>query len=252
MTDNPEISQGGADDAPTLYPYAGIPLSPNGISALILELFAGKTVERQEIVDLVLRTHLERGGAQPRAADFPRSVKKALENLKRDRIVSNPAFGFWQIQASEPGEENEEFDSLDSIPTTEDLESEELTSAAEIVLGQGRSAVYVYYYSAYRDSALYKGDAEWPCKIGRTDRDPLNRVISQAATALPEYPHMAIIFWTDSPSKWESLLHNVLSIRGKAMSQAPGREWFMTSIDEIISIINFVMVSHSATESVTV
>ena len=86
MTDNPEISEGGADDAPSLYPYAGIPLSPNGISALILELFAGKTVERQEIVDLVLRTHLERGGAQPRAADFPRSVKKALENLKRNKL----------------------------------------------------------------------------------------------------------------------------------------------------------------------
>lgn len=248
MTNYPEASQEVASDAPSTYPYAGIPLSPNGISALILELFSGKTVERQEIVDVVLYTHLERGGAQPRAADFPRSVKKALENLKRDGIASNPAFGFWQVQTSETQDEGEEINSVDSTSSPEDLESEELVSAADVVLGKGRSAVYVYYYPAYRDAALQKGEVEWPCKIGRTDRDPLNRVISQAATALPEYPHMAIILWTDAPSKWELLLHNILSIRGKAMAQAPGSEWFMTSIDEIIGIIDFVMGTQSATE----
>lgn len=251
MTNHPETSQEVAVDLPTIYPYAGIPLSPNGISALILELFSGKTVERQKIVDLILSTHLERGGAQPRAADFPRSVKKALANLKRDGIASNPAFGFWQIQTSEAQDGGDEIDSVDSSSSPEDLElenieSEELESAADVVLGKGRSAVYVYYYSAYRDAARQKGEVEWPCKIGRTDRDPLNRVISQAATALPEYPHMAIILWTDAPSKWESLLHNILSIRGKAMSQAPGSEWFMTSIDELIGIINFITGAQSS------
>jgi len=256
MTNAPDIFEELAADAPSVYPYAGIPLSPNGISALILELFSGKTVERQEIVDLVLRTHIERGGAKPRSADFPRSVKKALANLKKSGIASNPAFGFWQIQGSEPmdddddegGDENH----IEPASSPEDLESEELVSAADIVLGKGRSAMYVYYYPAYRDAARQKLQFEWPCKIGRTDRDPLNRVISQAATALPEYPHMGIILWTDSPSKWESLLHNILRIRGKTISQAPGSEWFMTSIDEIIEIIDFVMRTQTATDLKTV
>lgn len=68
-------------------------------------------------------------------------------------------------------------------------------------------AVYVYYLPTYRLRAKEQGEKAWPCKIGRTDGDPLSRVLSQAATALPERPRIAIIIRTSYPIPWETALH---------------------------------------------
>lgn len=211
---------------------------PAGIQELVLELFSGKTVERQVIVDSVRNAHTSRGGAEPRAADFPRSVKKALANLKLAGIATNPSYGFWQIKSRDgvaiqvPPISNETDDP--------DGDSLELEPDADVVLGTGPSAVYVYYYNAYREHALQSNLDRWPCKVGRTDMDPLNRVTSQAATALPEHPHIAVILRTPEPSPWESAIHDILTIRGHAKDDSPGSEWFLTSPEEILEIIRFI------------
>jgi len=223
---------------PEPYRYQGQPLMPAGIQELILELFSGETVERQVIVESVRNAHISRGGAEPRTADFPRSVKKALANLKLAGIATNPSFGFWQIKSRD----GVVIQLLPISNETDDPEDEslDLEPDADVVLGTGTSAVYVYYYNTYREYALQSNLDRWACKVGRTDRCPLNRVLSQAATALPEYPHIAIILRTSKLSPWESVIHDILTIRGHAKNDAPGSEWFITSPSEILDIIRII------------
>jgi hypothetical protein len=92
----------------------------------------------------------------------------------------------------------------------------------------------------YRVKAISENEVVWPCKIGRTDRDPLQRVLSQASTALPEKPHISLIVKTDVASHLEAALHGILTVRNRRIDSAPGTEWFLTSPDEVLEIVKFV------------
>ena len=72
---------------------------------LIKELFAGKTVQKQEIMKAVDREHLKRGG-KPSMARFHHPVTLALSNMRQHGSVENPNFGYWSILPDAPkGEE---------------------------------------------------------------------------------------------------------------------------------------------------
>jgi hypothetical protein len=169
------------------YRYAGQPLTPAIASELIQELFVGRIAERHRIVDSVVRTHRERGGLDPRAKDTPRLVKKALSNLERSGPAANPSFGQWKIAAADG-------QAVVAEPDRSASESDEdvlVPQPAEVVLGEGEDSVYLYYFESYRRLAGLDQKAHFPCKIGRSERDPLLRVLSQSSTALPEYPKIA-------------------------------------------------------------
>lgn len=105
-----------------------------------------------------------------------------------------------------------------------------------VELGEGPEAVYLYYLPTYRTLAEKNKRTIWPCKIGRTSRDPLSRIASQAATALPEPPYMAAVLWTDALLEWERAFHGVLAARGKRVLKALGVEWSETSPTEFVEI----------------
>lgn len=220
------------------YPFLGQPLMPEAIQQWILSLFSGQSVERKKIVESVLKAHRSRGGAEPNAADFPRSVKQALGNLNRAGKATKGAKGWWSINSEEDvvnpvlPMSNESDKAVGEPPEPE--------PPADHVFGTGTSSVYVYYYDNYRKNALLSNLDRWPCKVGRTDTDPLYRVISQAATALPELPHIAIILRTSNASRWESAIHLHLTERGLVKKDAPGSEWFNTSPEEILNIIRSI------------
>jgi hypothetical protein len=226
------------------YRYHGQPLTPASIKELIIELFNGKVVERRIIVEEVLRTHLERGGNKPRASDYPRSVKKALSELQDDGYAKNPSYGYWRIYSPEvllTGEP--EAHSVGPVTCTLEPDEDKPLApdmTADVIVGDGTSAVYLYYLPSYRISAKERAEGRWPCKIGRTDSDPLTRIISQAATALPERPHIALIIKTPNPGAWESAIHGALSVRGLQIDDVPGSEWFLTSPDEVLEFVWFI------------
>lgn len=224
------------------YRFQGQPLTPAAIEALILELFTGKLVERRVIVTEVLRVHLARGGTRPRAADLPRSVKKALATMHESGLADNPSYGHWRIRAPKVGSSGDgQIASPEPVITFAAEEPKAETplapeAVADLVVGEGPSAVYLYYLPTYRVRAQERGETVWPCKIGRTDRDPLTRVLSQASTALPERPHIALVVRTRHPGAWESALHGVLTLRGLRMEEVPGSEWFLTSPEEVLEL----------------
>jgi len=219
----------------TPYKYQGIPLMPSAIQELILELYPGQTVRREVIVDGVRHAHVSRGGLDSNAADFPRSVKKALANLKSRGQAINPAKAIWRI-SGEPPQDIE----CEPAPVIQTESESPSNYDADHVFGAGRSAIYVYYFDTYEQKAIADGSMFWPCKIGRTDRDPLTRVLSQSSTALPEFPHFSILFYTDTPSVWEHAIHKILCLRGRTTVDAPGTEWFDTCPAEILTIIEFI------------
>ena len=101
-------------------------------------------------------------------------------------------------------------------------------------IGDGNSSVYAYYYPKYRKN----GEADFPIKIGRSIDYP-DRIKAQT-TGMPEKPEVSVVWRTDQPEAAERLLHGLLKFRGKHKLDAPGREWFRTSPDEIRQIIECI------------
>ena len=214
------------------YKLRGLPITSTGIQELILELFLGKTVERHEIVAAVEKTHLERGGAASRTK-VTNTVMRSLASLRDGGYASNPAHGFWRLSNRQGTQEATQALVLPCMEI-------EAVPRAEATLGIGESSVYLYYYPTYRRDAQNNGRKTWPCKIGRSDRDPINRIYSQASTALPEPPVIGLLLRTSLPSQWEHVLHYILALRGRIVEDAPGEEWFNTSPDEIVELIVYI------------
>ncbi|MDD9973252.1 MAG: tetratricopeptide repeat protein [Candidatus Poribacteria bacterium] len=87
------------------YRYSGRPLTPRIAQELIQELFAGQTVQRQELVKAVDEAHLARGGQPKRSKLHP--VERALTAMKRTGLAENPRHGFWFIPIASTGVNNQ-------------------------------------------------------------------------------------------------------------------------------------------------
>lgn len=218
------------------YKFKNIPLTPSIAEGLILETFSGQIVERHQIVDKVVQLHKSRGGRDAQTADVTRTVKKALENLKKSSQANNLSQGFWEIISTTVDLQNTNGlrDNSELSPITS------LSLNAEKIVGVGTNAVYVYYFLTYRDLATINNAVRWPCKIGRSDRDPMLRVLSQASTALPERPTIALLIRTDDASSLEAALHAILILRGQRCINSPGNEWFDTTPNEVMQMLDFI------------
>ena len=206
------------------YEYVEKPLTPGIARKLIQELFAGQTVQKQEMMRIVEETHQERGGL-PSQAQRNNPVTLALYDLGQKGEASNPdKNGNWLIPSSA-----EDDDSVDPEPNNLDLDPEK-------IIGSGKQSVYLYYYPAYKRLAKLQDQEVWPCKIGKTRYDAGSRIKSQTRTALPEYPKVGLIIKTDELRLMENTIQNILKLQGKHKQDAPGAEWFITSPSEVEQI----------------
>ena len=203
------------------YEYAERSLTPRIAQHLIVELFAGQTVQKQKIISDVEETHLERSGL-PSRAKFNNPVTLALYNMRREGLVENPSQGYCLILST-----TQEEDSVDSEPDN---------LVPEKIIGSGKQSVYLYYYPAYQRLAELEGEEVWACKIGKAKNDPLIRISNQTRTALPEYPRVGLVIKTDEFALMETTIQGILKLQGKHKQDAPGTEWFITSPNEVEQI----------------
>lgn len=208
------------------YKYAERSLTPKIAQHLIMELFIGQTVQKQEIISVVDKTHIERGGLPARARSH-HPVTLALSKMKQEGQVNNP----------NPGDGNWFIPSIFQDPECVDDEAvssrEQADLESERTIGSGESSVYLYYFPAYKHLAALEGEQVWPCKIGKTRYDAIDRVRSQTRTALPEYPKVGLIIKTDQLRLMETTIQGILKLQGKQKLDAPGTEWFITSPSEV-------------------
>lgn len=83
------------------YQYSGQHLTPSIAQGLIRELFAGETVQVQQVKNKVDEVHKERGGLPP-GDRVNHPVTYALSVLKRVGLAENPRYGVWSILLEEP------------------------------------------------------------------------------------------------------------------------------------------------------
>lgn len=201
------------------YEYVEKPLTQRIAQHLILELFAGQTVQKQEMMRIVEETHQERGGL-PSQAQRNNPVTLALYNMRQEgQATKLEENNNWLISSS-----TQDDDSVDSEP--DNLEPEK-------IIGSGKQSVYLYYYPAYRRLAELQDEEVWASKIGKAKNDPLIRISSQTRTALPEYPTVGLIIKTNEFTLMETTIQNILKLHKKHIQNAPGREWFLTSPSEV-------------------
>ena len=210
--------------------YSGKRLKMSMARELIIELFKGQTVPKQDIISRVDKIHLERGGKPSENIIHP--VTDALNTMKRKELANNPnpGDGIWTIIGETAAEEDEEID--DSDNSTDEVRR----------IGSGSSSVYVYYYPAYRERAELREEETWPCKIGRSEyANPIHRIREQAGTGMPEKPEIALIIQTNVPEDVEDAIHRLLA----RVPDASGTEWFLTNPSKVEEIFNIINKSYS-------
>ena len=212
------------------YKYVDLPITPGITEELIIKLLNGQTLDRNSIVKIIIEHHKSNGGLDGKAVDFPRTVKTALNRLQNKGHAINKSYGMWQISKNDtPIQEIR-------IKVKEDVAKLPINKT----FGIGENSIYFYYFPSYKILANNLGKESWPCKIGRTDRDPLLRILSQSSTALPENPIIEFIVKIDKAGTLESAIHNILTLRNKKTNNSPGTEWFETNPEEVIEIIKFI------------
>ena len=219
------------------YPYVGVPLKPKIAQELIIENFLGKRAKREEMVELVVQIHDERGGLSSESQDVRSTIKSALQTLRKNGVAAHISNGYWQIASSSDRLEKEVPESIEPPDIPDEKEIIEPDVPSEI--GSGESAVYLYYLPLYREVEQSKGESVWPCKIGSTRHDPGRRARLQ--TSAPEEPQLSLTIRTDAPSDMEKAIHAILTVRGRHIKHAQGREWFRTSPREVEEIHAFIV-----------
>lgn len=101
-----------------------------------------------------------------------------------------------------------------------------------IVSGSGSEYVYGWYLPSYRELARLVGKQHFPIKVGRTTREPHERV-NESAGMLPEKPVIGFLLRVDDSDLWERLFHTKLALLGRSRTVANGGEWFDTNLDEL-------------------
>jgi T5orf172 domain-containing protein len=128
-----------------------------------------------------------------------------------------------------------------NIPIDEELA--EADAAATDVESNDAGVIYAYSFPSIR-----KNDGKFPIKIGLTATgDTEARVKQQCkATCCFEHPVVLKTWEVQRVAAVEDAIHAILEARG-FKREAPGSEWFDTTLEEIDSILEFVQHSPNQT-----
>lgn len=124
--------------------------------------------------------------------------------------------------------------------TEADVSDEDLADAAIDADDEAADDFEGYIY-AFSFPSIVK-DSVFPIKVGKTTGDVESRVADQCkASASFEQPIVLGSWPVKRVGPTESAIHNILKARGKHREDAPGREWFNTTVAEVMEIIDFVV-----------
>ncbi len=215
------------------YEYRDLELTPEIAAVLIPKLFGGKLYSFKLIQDGLLQYHKENGGLAPRQK-IRAVTNKALGKLKEKKTATRIAYGQWRLA------EHLKIEEKIIVVVNTPVVTKKLSPDPDLIVGEGKSGVYVYYFPKDRENAELKGEKIWACKIGHTEGEANERILSQQGTSNNEIYLFPLLIRTDSPRELETALHGILKSRGRWIKDAPGKEWFRTSPQEIKEIFEFI------------
>ena len=101
----------------------------------------------------------------------------------------------------------------------------------------GQEFVYLFFYPTYKDIAYMNEVSQWPCKIGRTDVNPVVRIQQQLNSSSPEEPEIALVFQCSDSRDLESVIHHYMKLHKRFLHHDFNKEWFNTNPDEVLNVI---------------
>ena len=126
--------------------------------------------------------------------------------------------------------------------TTAEVSDKDLENLADTAIEAGDEIDddFEGYIYAFSFPSIIKDDT-FPIKVGKTTGNVDARVADQCkGSASFEQPRVLGTWPVKRVGPTELAIHNTLKARGKHREDAPGREWFNTTIAEITAIIEFV------------
>lgn len=204
------------------YPHRDKPLTQSIAEEIISSRIYTKSIDGAsiaEITKLMCRTHEEKGGL-PAEKDLEEIAKRALQSLSHFGKANRISADIWIIPRY----------------------------SYQQIFGYGKHWVYLYYFDEHKKKAKSdstspyddEDDLFWPCKIGKTDKDPEDRVKAQTS-GVPVPPHIGLLFRTDEHVALEKAIHGILTVRGRHLKELQGKEWFLTNPKEVIEIYDFII-----------
>jgi hypothetical protein len=131
------------------------------------------------------------------------------------------------------------------LPLVDDLSADDLEEAAleseEMDVDESGGIDLSGTLYAFTFPLLIKERGPYPIKVGLASGDADKRVMTQCRQAASfEQPRILRTWPTSRVRALELAVHNVLRVRGRWREDAPGKEWFDTTIDEVDEIIRFI------------
>lgn len=126
------------------------------------------------------------------------------------------------------------------LKTAEDFSEDDLEEAAleegDEELAEGDGWIYAFSFPEIAKGGVF------PIKIGKTLSDADDRVIAQCKGSWVFSSPIVLGKWkVKRVGPTEYAIHNILKARGKWRENAPGQEWFDTTINEIEAILAFIV-----------
>ncbi len=223
------------DDFDTQYPYVGVPLSPQIIAEIAVKLFAGTVAKIDDIAAKCAAFHEGHGGfVGPVDLDNESmSAMKILESACFTRSLTKGSYRFSRDDVVAPFDDH-------SLEAVQELESSVLPFPVEQQIGQGPELVYFYTFPAYRELARLRNEGNFPIKIGMSTRPVFDRIFEQLGTSNPEWPVVLLAIRCDDARRIERVLHELLDLQYSHIERSPGNEWFLTSLEEIVSLLSSI------------
>ena len=126
------------------------------------------------------------------------------------------------------------------VRSESDISEDSLVDEA-INSGDEEAGEFDGWIYAFSFPSIYREKEPSPIKVGKTVGDVDARVAEQVkGSASFEQPVILGRWQAKRIGPTELAIHNVLKARGKWRENAPGREWFDTTKDEVEAIIAFV------------
>jgi len=116
-----------------------------------------------------------------------------------------------------------------------DQELAEADAVATNVESNDSGTIYAYSFPLIR-----KNDGRYPIKVGLTTTGDTNARVTQQCkqTCCFEYPVVLQTWEVQRVGAVEDAIHSILDARG-SKREAPGTEWFNTTLEEIETIVKF-------------
>ena len=191
--------------------------SVESAEALLTETWtAGHKI--RTIRSYLLREHRDKGGLEPpEGRSGSLLVIRALDNLRKKAMTSCIGNNVWRIAKWD-----------------------------QRIFGTGKHWVYLYYFSKDKEEAESKGASVWECKIGsaggftrtgKLKRDAPEKRVKRQTSGTPVPPRIALLLRTDLHTTLETVIQGTLTLQGKHLPQAQGKEWFLTNPSEVVGIV---------------